>query len=131
MFFCKGQAFLVAGSQQFVLAFFTPSPDRAHGVDNPFCRKPVPFCNFCLACGTASENFAFLQKFRARSPVNRPVHASTPEQGSVCGVHYGVNFQFRDVGSENFNSFGNGFRSYFLRLLNYFPFVNTKYIINI
>lgn len=92
------QRIAVAGSQQFRFAVRAAAPDRAHGVDDEFCRQAIAPGELRFTCLAAAQQAALMQQLGAGGTMNRPVHATAAEQRRIGGVDDSIDFERGDVG---------------------------------
>ena len=97
----------IASGQQVVFVAGTSAPDRAYGVEDPFCGKVEPGRGLCRAGGAAAQLFAGSEEFLACRPVDGSIDAASAEQGGIGGVYDGIDGQFGNV-SANYFKMGHG-----------------------
>ena len=86
------------------LVLLVHGEDRANGMDDVACWKPMAARHFRLPDLAAAQLAAFLKETWPCGYLNGPVHAAATEQGFVRGVHDRVNVQFGDVALTDLHS---------------------------
>src|SRR5262245_3787435 len=79
-------------------------PDRADGVDDPFCVEAMTARDFGLAGEAASERAAFREQFWPGSAVDRAIDASAAKQRRIGGVDNGIDLEAGDVAFRGLDS---------------------------
>src|SRR6185437_8953316 len=104
IFASKLHAAAVAASQQIGFAMRAAAPDRPNGVEDPLCGKIEPRGGLCRAGGAAPQLLAGPKEVFAGGPVNCAIDAASAEQGGVCRVDDGIDFELCDVSANHFET---------------------------
>ncbi len=91
------QAAKVAVGQLFGFSAMAAVPDRAHGMEDPFCRHAEGGGSFSVAGSAAAELSAGFQQLRTRGTMDGTIYTSTAEKGRIRRIHNGIHVLFRDI----------------------------------
>ena len=98
----KGAA--ITGCEQGGLAVGAAFPYGTDGMDDELCGQVVAASEFCIAGDAVAEKAALLEQAGSRRPVDRPIDATTSEQGGVCRVYDCVDGEGGDIGPACFET---------------------------
>ena len=87
---------------------FPATPDRANRVNHEPSGQTISASNFSFPGLTTAERSTFGKQFRPGSAVNRAIDSATAEQRRICGIHNSVDFELRDVATDNVDFGGRG-----------------------
>jgi hypothetical protein len=82
------------------------APHRPDRVDHGLRRQPIALGDLRLADAATTEQAARIEQLRARSAMDRPIHATAAEQRSIGGVDDGVHGEGGDIGLSGMDGHG-------------------------